>query len=109
MDCIFCNIISGKVPAEMIYQDDEVVAFADINPKAPVHILIVPRKHITSVNEIEEEDQGMLGQLFVVARKVAQLQEVAQTGYKLVVNTGPDAGQIVDHLHVHLLGGGSVK
>lgn len=105
MECVFCNIISGKVPADIIYQDEHVVAFSDINPKAQVHILIIPRRHITSVNAVEDPDVAILGQLFVAARKIAGEQGVAESGYRLVVNTGEDAGQIVYHLHIHLLGG----
>jgi histidine triad (HIT) family protein len=109
VDCIFCKIIAGKVPSDNVYQDDEVVAFADINPKAPKHILIVPRKHIASVNEVMDQDKPVLGKLFLVAKKIAQEQGIASSGYKLVVNTGRDAGQIVYHLHLHLLGGWSIE
>lgn len=106
MDCIFCNIITGKLPAKMVYQDEQVLAFYDIKPKAKVHILIVPRKHITSVNHVELEDQTLLGSLFLAARKIAEEQGIAEKGYRLMINTGSGAGQIVYHLHMHLLGGG---
>ncbi|HBH46121.1 MAG: histidine triad nucleotide-binding protein [Candidatus Jacksonbacteria bacterium RIFOXYC2_FULL_44_29] len=109
MECVFCNIIKGKVPADLIYQDSDIVAFNDINPKAPVHVLIIPRKHIASVNGVQEEDAPLLGKLFIVGRKIANDLGIAQGGFRLVVNTGPDAGQIVEHLHVHLLGGERVK
>lgn len=106
MDCIFCNIITGKLPAKMVYQDEQVLAFYDIKPKAKVHILIVPRKHIASVNHVELEDQTLLGSLFLAARKIAEEQGIAEKGYRLMINTGSGAGQIVYHLHMHLLGGG---
>ncbi|MFH1712938.1 MAG: histidine triad nucleotide-binding protein [Candidatus Jacksonbacteria bacterium] len=106
MSCIFCNIIKGKLPSKMVYQDDQVVAFYDINPKAKVHILIVPRKHIASVNQVKSEDRAILGSLFLAAQKIAEMQGIAEEGYRLTVNTGSAAGQIVYHLHMHLLGGG---
>lgn len=105
MDCVFCNIISGKVPADLIYQDDDVVAFSDINPKAKVHALIIPRKHISSVNTIDESDKEILGKLMLAAKAVAVQENISETGYRLVINTGEHAGQIVYHLHMHLLGG----
>lgn len=106
MSCIFCDIITGKAPAQIVYQDNDAVAFYDINPKAKVHILIVPRKHIASVNNVESGDQTVLGSLFLAARNIAETQGIAEKGYRLMVNTGSNAGQIVYHLHMHLLGGG---
>lgn len=106
MDCVFCNIIEGKLPSKIVYHDDQVAAFYDIKPKAKVHILIVPRKHIVSVNYVESQDQTLLGSLFLAARKIAEEQGIAEKGYRLIVNTGSDAGQIIYHLHMHLLGGG---
>lgn len=108
-DCIFCSIIAGRIPSDFIYEDDEIVVFKDINPKAPVHVLIVPRKHIAGVNDVTEEDAPLLGNLFVVARKIAEQTKVAQAGYRLVVNTGREGGQEVDHLHIHLLGGRQMR
>ena len=102
--CIFCNIVQGQAPARIVYQDDDVTAFHDVNPQAPVHILIIPNRHIPSVAHVEPQDQTVLGQLFAVARQIAEQQNVAD-GYRLVINTGPSAGQSVFHLHVHLLGG----
>lgn len=104
-ECIFCQIIAGKKPGEIVYQDEQITAFKDIHPAAPVHILLVPNKHISSVNETAAEDVAMLGRLFTVARHIAEQQGVRQSGYRLVVNTGPDSGQIIFHLHMHLLGG----
>lgn len=109
MDCIFCAIVAGEIPSEHVYEDAEVVAFKDINPKAPVHVLIVPRRHIRSVNELTRGDAGLLGHLCLVARTIAEQLGVAESGYRLVSNNGPDGGQEVDHLHVHLLGGRQMR
>ena len=103
-DCVFCRIVRGDAPAPIIYQDEDVTAFHDLHPRAPVHILIVPNRHIAGVAEVGPEDGALLGKLFVVARRLAE-QEHIVNGYRLVVNNGPGAGQSVFHLHVHLLGG----
>ncbi len=108
-DCIFCKIIAGEVPSKKVYQDERVTAFHDINPVAPVHILIVPNEHIPSVNEVQEEHEALLGHLFVVARKIAAEMGIQEGGYRLIVNTGPHAGQVVFHLHMHLLGGHKMR
>jgi histidine triad (HIT) family protein len=102
--CIFCRIVRGDAPARIVYQDEDVTAFHDLHPHAPVHILIVPNRHIAGVAEVELEDSALLGKLFIVARRLAE-QEHIVNGYRLVVNNGPRAGQSVFHLHVHLLGG----
>lgn len=104
-ECIFCKIINKELGSEIIFEDDIAVGFNDINPKAPVHILIVPRKHIESVNNLIPGDREIMGHLFLVAQKVAQEKGVAESGYRLSINVGRDAGQEVDHLHLHLLGG----
>lgn len=104
-DCLFCGIVGGKIKANVVYQDDALVTFKDIAPKAPVHILIIPRKHIVSVSDIAEQDRDLIGQIFQVAAKLAREQGIAESGYRVVVNSGPDAGQSVFHLHYHLLGG----
>lgn len=109
MDCIFCAIVEGSIPGDMVYEDDEVVAFKDINPKAPVHVLIVPRRHVRSVNELTEDDAGLVGHICLVARRLAEELGVAESGYRIVSNNGPDGGQEVDHLHVHLLGGRQMR
>ncbi|NPA06114.1 MAG: histidine triad nucleotide-binding protein [Chloroflexi bacterium] len=104
-DCIFCKIIAGEIPSKQVYQDELVTAFYDINPVAPVHVLIVPNKHIPSVNHVQPEDETMLGHMFSVARQVAEQLGVAERGYRLILNTGEHAGQVVFHVHMHLLGG----
>jgi len=103
-DCIFCRIARGEAPANILYQDDDVTAFRDLHPQAPVHILIVPNRHIAGVAQVAPEDAALLGKLLVVARRLAE-QEGIVNGYRLVVNNGLQAGQSVFHLHVHLLGG----
>jgi histidine triad (HIT) family protein len=104
-DCIFCKIIAGEIPSTKIYEDDTVTAFRDINPAAPTHILIIPNKHIPSVNELEPEDENAVGYLFTIAKKIAEAENISESGYRLIINTGPDGGQVVYHLHLHLLGG----
>jgi len=103
--CIFCDIINKKSPAKILYEDDEIIAFPDINPSAPVHILIIPKKHIKSANELEAENQVLLGKMILTAKKLAKENKIDQSGYRLVINTGKDGGQIIEHLHLHLLGG----
>ena len=103
--CIFCNIVNKKSPAKIIYEDDKIIAFPDINPSAPVHILIIPKKHIKSANELKAEDQALLGKMILTAKKLAKENKIDQSGYRLVINTGKDGGQIIEHLHLHLLGG----
>ncbi len=105
VSCPFCRIAVGELPARMIYQDDELLAFQDSHPIAPVHILIVPREHITSVNDIQPEHAQVLGRMLLRARHLASDSGIALSGYRLVMNTGPDAGQTVPHLHLHLIGG----
>lgn len=100
-DCIFCNIIVGRIPSVKIWEDESVFAFNDINPKAKIHILIVPKKHIESIKHIQELDKNLIGELFLVAKKIAEEKNLS--GYKLLFNVGRDGGQLVDHLHLHLL------
>lgn len=107
-DCIFCKIINKEVPSEIIYENDKVVAFKDVEPKAPVHLLIVPKKHIPSINHLEPADKELIGELFLATRNIAKEQNVAETGYRLSFNVGKDAGQTVNHLHLHLMGGGKL-
>lgn len=104
-DCLFCRIASGGIPARLAHEDELVVAFHDIAPVAPVHLLLIPRRHLASVAELDEADGALLGRLFSVASRLAAEAGVAQTGFRLVANTGPQAGQSVHHLHWHLLGG----
>jgi histidine triad (HIT) family protein len=107
-ECLFCGISEGKVPAAIVYEDDDTIAFRDINPQAPTHLLIIPRRHIASVNELEAGDAEVVGKLFLVARELAAAEGLAESGYRLVMNTGPGAGQTVHHIHLHLLGGRSL-
>jgi histidine triad (HIT) family protein len=102
-ECVFCRIAQGQAPARIVYQDEAVTAFHDLHPQAPVHILLIPNHHVAGVGEVESEDEPVLGQLFTVARHVAE--QLAVTDYRLVINNGRQAGQSVFHLHVHLLGG----
>jgi histidine triad (HIT) family protein len=104
-NCIFCQIVASKAPGEIVYQDELVTAFPDQRPAAPVHLLIVPNRHITSLNRISEEDEALLGHLLIVARRLAEQTHISQSGYRFVINTGTEAGQTVFHLHAHLLGG----
>ena len=104
-DCLFCKIIAGEIPvSKKFYEDDKVFAFADINPQAPVHVLIIPKKHISSLENIKQDDMVLLGHIQLVASKIAKEQNLVD-GYRLVCNCGVDAGQTVQHLHYHLLGG----
>lgn len=104
-DCLFCGIVEGKIKGNIVYQDDSVVAFKDINPKAPVHVLIIPRKHVAGVLDLPAEDGALIGHIFAVAARLAREQGIAESGFRVVVNSGADAGQSVFHLHYHLLGG----
>jgi len=104
-NCIFCQIITGERPGKIVYTDEQATAFLDIHPVAPTHILIVPNKHIASVNDLSVAEDPLIGHLFTVARHLAQERGIAQTGYRLIVNSGPNSGQAVFHLHLHLIGG----
>jgi histidine triad (HIT) family protein len=105
MPTLFERIISGELPAKIVYRDERVIAFRDIHPRAPTHILIVPNKPIPTANEIEESDEALVGHLFTVARSLAKQEGIAESGYRLIINCGPDSGMEVPHLHLHLLGG----
>jgi histidine triad (HIT) family protein len=105
MSCIFCKIIDGSAPAQILYQDDLVTAFQDIHPIAPVHTLVVPNTHLTSLNDSEAAHEVLLGRMTRVGRLMAEKAGIQHSGYRLVINTGPDAGQSVFHLHLHVLGG----
>lgn len=104
-DCIFCGIAAGQIPATMLYDDGEVLAFRDINPEAPVHLLIVPRRHISTLNDLNEADAALIGRLYLAGKQVAAELGVAERGYRTVINCNRDAGQIVFHVHMHLLAG----
>jgi histidine triad (HIT) family protein len=103
--CLFCRIIKKEIPGRIVYEDDAVLAFEDINPQAPVHILVVPKKHIDSLSNLTKADHDLIGSLFLIVNSLAKTRNLAQAGFRTVVNTGPDGGQTVYHLHVHLLGG----
>ena len=103
--CLFCRIVRREIPATIIYESDDILAFRDINPQAPVHVLILPKRHITSLNDVTPGDNELLGSIQNVARELARKEKVSGDGYRVVVNCGPNAGQAVAHLHYHLLGG----
>lgn len=103
--CIFCRIVSGDTKAKIIYEDDTAVAFEDINPQAPVHVLVIPKKHISTNLDLTPEDKPLVGHLFEVANGIAREKGIAERGFRLVMNTNPEAGQTVFHIHLHLLGG----
>ncbi len=105
MDCLFCKIIAGEIPSSKVYEDDLVYAFNDISPAAPTHVLIIPKKHISSANELNEENAAIVSHIFLVAAKIAGQLGIAENGYRIVNNCGKDGGQTVGHLHFHLLGG----
>jgi histidine triad (HIT) family protein len=105
MDCLFCRIIAGEIPADIIHTDNAAVAIRDINPQAPTHILVIPREHIESLNEASQRDEPTLGYLLRVAARLANQEGLSESGYRTVINTGAGAGQSVFHLHLHVLGG----
>jgi len=107
MDCVFCKIINKELKSDVIYENDKVIAFKDIHPKAAFHILIVPKKHIESVDKLEESDKELVGEMALAAKSIAKDNNIS--GYRLVINVGRDGGQIIDHLHMHLLGGKPVE
>lgn len=104
-DCLFCKIAGGKIPAKLVLDETDVVAFEDINPQAPVHLLVIPRRHVPSLNEAKDDDAPMLGKLMTAARRLAREKGIDTSGYRVVVNTMAGAGQSVFHVHLHLLGG----
>lgn len=108
MNCIFCKIVTREIPADVVYEDDEVMAFNDINPVAPVHVLITPKRHIPAVSSLSESDERLVGRIILTAARLAQEKGVSTSGFRVVVNEGRNAGQSVDHLHFHLLGGRAI-
>ena len=104
-DCIFCKIAAGEIPAERVYEDDKVVAFRDLNPQAPTHVLVIPRQHIATINEVSAEHEATIGRLFSAARQIADQEGFAEQGYRTVINCNEAGGQTVFHVHLHLLGG----
>jgi histidine triad (HIT) family protein len=104
-DCIFCKIAAGEVPSDIVYQDEDVVVFPDVKPITPVHLLVITREHIPSLAAVTEEETPLIGKMFRAANRVARERGIAETGYRLTINSGADAGQLVPHLHAHLMGG----
>jgi histidine triad (HIT) family protein len=104
-ECIFCKILAGEIPSTKVYETENILAFEDIHPAAPVHVLVIPRKHIPSLNDAGEEDAALLGEMMLAAREVAKLKGTDETGYRVVFNTNRGAGQVVFHIHLHVLGG----
>jgi len=104
-ECIFCRIVAGEVLGDIVYQDEDFLAFRDILPKAPTHVLIIPKTHITSMAELTEGQQKLAGRLIIIAKNLAEKEGIAKKGYRLVINCGPEGGQVVPHLHLHLIGG----
>ncbi len=104
-DCIFCKIVAGDIDADIIYQTDRVIGFRDLNPQAPTHVLIIPRHHISTINDIAESDAEVIGQLFVAAKEIAAVEGFSEPGYRLIMNCNAGAGQSVFHVHLHLMGG----
>ena len=104
-NCLFCKILSGEIPADIVYESETAIAFRDINPQAPTHLLIIPRKHIATINDIVEEDEVLVGSLYSAAREIAAAEGIAEDGFRAVMNCNEGAGQTVFHIHLHLLGG----
>jgi histidine triad (HIT) family protein len=104
-ECLFCRIAAGEIPSDIVYQDEEFFAFRDINPLAPTHILVIPRKHISSLAQLADQQQELMGRLIILATSLAEKEGIADRGYRLVINCGAEGGQVIGHLHLHLLGG----
>ncbi len=104
-DCLFCRIVQNSIPSRKVYEDEQCLAFEDINPQARVHILVVPKRHLSSLADVQESDTALMGHLMIVCAKIAKERDVEKSGYRVVANTGPGAGQTVFHLHFHVLGG----
>ncbi|HAJ91529.1 MAG TPA: histidine triad nucleotide-binding protein [Gammaproteobacteria bacterium] len=104
-DCLFCKMISGEIQPDIVFEDDDVLAFRDVNPQAPVHVLVIPKSHIATTNELTPEHAGLVGKMVLAARQIAADEGVAEPGYRMVMNCNPEAGQSVYHIHLHLLGG----
>ena len=104
-DCIFCKIIKKEIPSSIVYEDSQILAFRDINPVAPVHILVIPKKHISSLIELNKEDELLVGKIYTIINKIAEQEGINEKGFRVIVNCGEDGGQEIQHLHFHLLGG----
>lgn len=108
-DCIFCKISRGEIPATFVHQDDEIIAFRDINPVTPTHVLIVPRQHLVNITEIDDKTAPLVGRMAHIGARIAREEKIEADGYRLIINTGPNGGQVVMHIHMHLLGGRQLK
>lgn len=104
-DCLFCKMVSGDIQPDVVFEDDDVLAFRDVNPQAPVHVLVIPKSHIATTNELTPEHAGLVGKMVLAARQIAADEGVAEPGYRMVLNCNPEAGQSVYHIHLHMLGG----
>jgi histidine triad (HIT) family protein len=104
-DCLFCKILAGEIPADIVYESESAIAFRDINPQAPTHVLVIPRKHIATINDLDEADRSLVGDLYLAAQQIAAEERVAESGYRAVMNCNEGAGQSVFHIHLHVLGG----
>lgn len=104
-NCLFCKIIKKEIPSTIVYEDEEILAFRDINPVAPVHVLVIPKKHISSLVDLEPEDEAIVGKIYTIINKIAKQENIFESGFRVIVNCGEDGGQEVKHLHFHLIGG----
>ena len=104
-DCLFCKILDGEIPCDRVYENDQVIAFRDVNPQAPTHILVIPRKHISTVNDLTADDKNIVGEMMLAAQAVAKQEGIEESGYRLIMNCNEGAGQTVFHIHLHILGG----
>ena len=104
-DCLFCKILDGEIPCDRVYEDDHVIAFRDMNPQAPTHILVIPRKHIPTVNDLTADDKNIVGEMMLAAQAIAKQEGIEESGYRLIMNCNEGAGQTVFHIHLHILGG----
>jgi histidine triad (HIT) family protein len=105
MECVFCRIVAGEIPADIVYQDKELIAFRDIRPQAPTHLLVMPKSHIASITQLTEKHQRLIGRLILLAKELAEKEGISASGFRLSISCGADGGQVVPHLHLHLLGG----
>ena len=104
-DCLFCKILAGDIPADIVYESESAIAFRDINPQAPTHVLVIPRQHIATINDLDDADRGLVGDLYLAAQQIAAEEGIAESGYRAVMNCNEGAGQSVFHIHLHVLGG----
>lgn len=104
-DCLFCKMVTGEIQPDVVYEDEDVLAFRDVNPQAPTHVLVIPRIHIATTNDLDDDSGGLIGKLYLAAQRIAADEGIAERGYRTVINCNPEAGQSVYHIHLHLLGG----